>query len=117
MGSVRKYPNKYRPRICTSRLIMYYYKKADEDRVFLPKGHKRKVGVKEIEIDFAFTILNQEDESPTERMYNDLIERNWKEHGPKKANYVDYEVFIHFHVTGFAFGMVKLRVTRSSRRG
>lgn len=94
MGSLRKYPENYKPRICTARAVMYYYKTTDESRVLLPKTHKRYLAPKEIEIDFLFVVLNEDNESPTERMYFDLIEKCWNKYAPKKADLKEYKAFV-----------------------
>lgn len=94
MGSLRRYPIGYKPNICTTRAVMYYYKKIHEARVFLPKTNKYYIAPKEIEIDFLFVIINEQMECPTEKMYHKLNADCWKKYGPKKTNIKDYEVFV-----------------------
>ena len=94
MGSLRKYPDKYKPRICTARAKLYYYKKTDEDRVLTPKTHKRHLEAKEIEIDFLFVVLNEQNEPPTEKMYYELIDKCWKKYGPSKTDLADHKAFV-----------------------
>jgi hypothetical protein len=94
MGSLRKYDNRYRPRICTARAVLYYYKITDESRVLTPKTHKRHLEAKEIEIDFLLVVLNEDNESPTEKMYFDLINKCWNKYAPKKADLKEHKAFV-----------------------
>ncbi len=86
MGSYRKYQENYKPRICTARGVLYYYKKEDEKRVLTPKTHRHHINAKEIEIDFMLVILNEQNECPTEKMYYELIDKSWKKYAPKNVN-------------------------------
>jgi len=94
MGSVRKYAENYRPRICTTRAVLYYYKKTDEKRTLLPKTHRHYLAPKEIEIDFLFVILNENNEPPTEKMYYELIQDCWNKYAPKKTDLTEHEAFV-----------------------
>jgi len=90
MGSIRKYPINYKPRICSAEAVLYYYKTIDEKKVLVSKSIKPK----EIEIPFIFLILNEENELPTENMYFEILEGCWKKYGPKKGAFKDHQVFI-----------------------
>jgi hypothetical protein len=90
MGSIRRYPINYKPKICTVESVMYYYKKIHERQVLQTKSIKAD----EIEIPFLFLILNDQYELPTEKMYYETIEECWGKYGPKKKSIKEYEVFI-----------------------
>jgi len=89
MGSLRKYAPGYKPRICTTRASMYYYLEKDEARVL-----RKIIKPKDIDIEFLFVILNEQDEPPTEKMYFELIQSCWDKYSPKKLKLEDYKVFI-----------------------
>ena len=90
MGSLKKYAPGYKPRICSTEAVLYYYKKKDERKVLISKTTKAT----EIEIPFLFLVLNEDNELPTERMYYATLEKCWNKYAPKKAKLEDHEAFI-----------------------
>jgi hypothetical protein len=90
MESIRRYPIDYRPRICSTEAVLYYYKTTQERQVLISKTIKAK----EIQIPFLFLVLNEDNELPTEKSYYETLEECWNKYGPKKGDLNEFKAFI-----------------------